>query len=461
MIHFIGVSGAFMSGLARLALDKGLQVSGSDANFDPPMGDVARALGCPLFSGYDADVKSRPANLYVVGNAISRGNPLMESVMREGRDYVSAPQFLCENVLRGRKVLAVAGSHGKTTTTALLAHILDRAGMSPGFLAGGILPSFGASARLGSGECFAIEGDEYDSAFFDKRPKFMHYRPQGAALNNLEFDHADIYANVDEIIRQFHYLLRTIPPDGKIVARAGDANLTRALQTGVYSPVDFFGGENDNENEDNNDNNPPNIRWRWRMNGDAMEVWDDGRLRASFIPPLPGAMNRDNILAAIALADWAGASADDAKNHLRDFAAPLRRLQFLGERYGVKVYDDFAHHPTAYAATIRALREAEPKSRLLAVFEPRSNTMKAGVFRAALAESLSDADIIIACKSAAKWNLQDALRDLGARATVVDNAGEALSQILAVAQKGDCVLTMSNGPFDGLAKKVLHGLAKN
>ena len=285
--------------------------------------------------------------------------------------------------------------------------------------------------------------------------------PQGASLNNLEFDHADIYANVDEIIRQFHYLLRTIPPDGKVVARAGDANLKRALQTGVYSPVDFFGGESDNENEDNNDNNPPNIRWRWRMNGDAMEVWDDGRLRASFIPPLPGAMNRDNILAAIALADWAGASADDAKNHLRDFAAPLRRLQFLGERHGVKVYDDFAHHPTAYAATIRALREAEPKSRLLAVFEPRSNTMKTGVFRAALAESLSDADIIIACKSAAKWNLRDSLRDLGARATVVDNAGEALSQILAVAQKGDCILTMSNGPFDGLAKKVLQGLAKN
>ena len=451
MIHFIGVSGAFMSGLARLALEKGLEISGSDANFDPPMGDVARALGCPLFAGYDADVGARPAELYVVGNAISRGNPLMESVLRAGRDFVSAPQFLYENVLRGRKVLAVAGAHGKTTTTALLAHILDRAGMSPGFLAGGILPSFGASARTGKGECFAIEGDEYDSAFFDKRPKFMHYRPRGAALNNLEFDHADIYANVDEIVRQFHYLLRTIPPDGKVVARAGDENLARALRTGVYSPVDFFGGENDNAK---------NIRWRWRMRGDAMEVLDDGRLRASFIPPLPGAMNRDNILAAIALADWAGAKADDAEKHLRDFSAPLRRLQFLGEAGGVKVYDDFAHHPTAYAATIRALREAEAGRRVLAVFEPRSNTMKAGVFRTELGRALAGADLVIGCGSGAEWDLADALRDLGGRATVVDDAGVALSRILEVAREGDCVLTMSNGPFGELPKKVLEELRK-
>ena len=447
MIHFIGVSGAFMAGLAKIAQESGREISGSDASFDPPMGDAARALGCQLFSGYQADVAARPADLYVVGNAVSRGNPLMESVLRAGRPFVSGPQFLYENVLRGRKVLAAAGSHGKTTTTALLAHILERAGMAPGFLAGGILPTFGASARIGEGEYFVIEADEYDTAFFDKRPKFMHYHPRGAALNTLEFDHADIYANIGEIVRQFHYLLRTIPPDGRIIARAGNANILRAMEMGVYTPADFFGGEDSAD-----------AKWRWRMRGGEMEILNSGRPQCAFLPPLPGAMNRDNILAAVALADWAGAPAEKAGEFLRDFSAPLRRMQFLGETGGIRVYDDFAHHPTAYAETIRALREANPERRVIAVFEPRSNTMKAGVFREELGESLSGADVVIGCGAGAEWSLEEALRSLGGRGTAVANPEEALARIVEIARRGDCILLMSNGAFDGLPDKVLKSL---
>ena len=289
-----------------------------------------------------------------------------------------------------------------------------------------------------------IEADEYDTAFFDKRPKFMHYRPCGAALNNLEFDHADIYANVGEIARQFHYLLRTIPPDGRIAARAGNENILRAMEMGVYTPVDFFGDADCGE-----------VRWRWRMDGGMMEVLDFGEMRARFSPPLAGAMNRDNVLAALALADWAGAGVEQAGEFLGDFSAPLRRMQFLGEWGGIRIYDDFAHHPTAYAETIRALREENPGRRVIAVFEPRSNTMKAGVFRGTLRDSLSGADVVVGCESGAEWSLAEALGDGG---DAVADANAALARILEIAREGDCILLMSNGAFGGLPRKVSDAL---
>ena len=445
--HFVGVSGAFMAGLAKLAMESGWAVSGSDAAFHPPMGDAVRALGVPLFSGYDADCDARPADLYVVGNAVSRGNPLVESVLRKRRPMTSGPQFLHDNILRGRKVLAVAGTHGKTTTTALLVHILEAAGLAPGFLAGGVLPSFNASARLSDSEWFVAEADEYDSAFFDKRPKFMHCRPRGAILNNLEFDHADIYANVDEIIRQFHHLLRTIPDDGKILARAGDANLARALDLGAYSPTEFFG-----------ESKSASAEWQWRMRDGAMEVLHRGTVRSCFAPPLPGAMNRRNTLAALALADWAGAKVEDAEKHLRNFIAPLRRLQLLGEVAGVRIYDDFAHHPTAYAETIRALREEHPQRRIIAVFEPRSNTMKAGIFHDEIGTALADADVAIGCGSGLGWSLPESLRVLKGKGIVVADSAAALARILELAREGDSILLMSNGDFGGLPGRVLQGL---
>ena len=450
-VHFIGISGAFMAGLAKIALEAGCEVSGSDAAFDPPMGDAARALGVPLFAGYDADCDARPADLYVVGNAVSRGNPLAESVLENNHPFVSGPQFLSDNFLRGKFVLAVAGTNGKTTTTALLAHMLERAGMNPGFLAGGILPTFGASARLTDSDVFAVEADEYDSAFFDKRPKFMHYRPRAAALNNLEFDHADIYNDAGEIVRQFHYLLRTIPRDGVVVAHAGDDNIAKALAMGSYSEVQFFGSDSDRRK----------LFWRWEMNGGEMGIFRNGELQCAFVPPLPGAMNRDNILAATALAAAAGTDARKVGDYLRDFVSPLRRLQLLGEANGVEVFDDFAHHPTAYRETIRALREFRPGRRIVAVFEPRSNTMKAGIFRDELADSLKGADFAVGCGVGLDWSLSDSLSPLGDRAVVVSDYDSALSRAVSESRDGDCVVFMSNGAFGGLPQKFLHALADN
>ena len=480
-VHFIGISGAFMAGLAKIALEAGCEVSGSDAAFDPPMGDAARALGVPLFAGYDADCDARPADLYVVGNAVSRGNPLAESVLENNRPFVSGPQFLSDNFLRGKFVLAVAGTNGKTTTTALLAHMLERAGMNPGFLAGGILPTFGASARLTDSQVFAVEADEYDSAFFDKRPKFMHYRPRAAALNNLEFDHADIYNDAGEIVRQFHYLLRTIPRDGVVVARAGDDNIAKALAMGVYSEVQFFGPESEFELRRSGIASPAGtiqktlrgwnvpvggstsdrrkLFWRWEMNGGEMGIFRNGELQCAFVPPLPGAMNRDNILAATALATAAGTDARKVGDYLRDFVSPLRRLQLLGEANGVEVFDDFAHHPTAYRETIRALREFRPGRRIVAVFEPRSNTMKAGIFRDELADSLKGADFVVGCGVGLDWSLSDSLSPLGDRAVAVsdyDSALSQLSQAVSESGKGDCVVFMSNGAFGGLPQKFLQ-----
>ncbi len=432
-----------MCGAARLAAELGYDISGSDQAFYPPMGDAARALGAPLFSGYDACAQSRPADCYIVGNAISRGCPLMESVLCEKRPYISAAQWLGENVLRGRTVIAVAGTHGKTTTASLLAWMLERAGFSPGFLLGGTPQSFGVSARMGKPPFFVIEADEYDSAFFDKRPKFMHYRPSVLLLNNLEFDHADIYRNIQEIILQFHYLLRTVPANGQIIAPAADANIQAALDAGAYTPAARFGAGGE---------------WDLRYAEGEMKVLRAGKEICAFAPPLPGAANRGNILAAAAAAHYAGADVSQTGEYLRDFRPPLRRMQQIAAARGIVIYDDFAHHPTAYKRTLEAAAEAHPDKRIVAVFEPRSNTMKAGVFADSLADSLSAAARVIAAGDY-PW-LAKSLSALGAKAAVCQTPQAAGELLFKEMRPGDCVLLMSNGGFGGLPQKAAAELQK-
>ena len=439
-LHFVGIAGSFMVGAARLAAECGYKVSGSDTGFYPPMGEQARNIKATLFEDYDSDVKSRPADCYIIGNALSRGNPLVESILREHRSYISGPQWLYENILRGKTTLAVAGTHGKTTTASLLSWILEGADFSPGFLLGGVHQNFGVSAKLGGGRYFVIEADEYDSAFFDKRPKFLHYHPTVAVLNNLEFDHADIYDSIDEITKQFHYLMRTIPEDGQVLVRLGDDNLKHVIKRGVYSPILTFGG---NDNGD----------WQWRfMNGD-MAITKNGVECCRFTPPITGAINRDNILAATAAA---AVGVDVAKigEYLQSYQPPLRRLQKIVEANNILIFDDFAHHPTAYRRTIEALAETYPKRRIIVAFEPRSNSMKAGVFNKALATAFTGAARVIAYSGGVTWSLADVLSPLGDVAVTEDVIDNVANRIADEARPGDCVLLMFNGDFGGLAKKI-------
>ncbi len=443
-LHFLGISGTLMCGAAKLAMQLGFEVSGSDRDFYPPMGDTAKSLGVPLFVGYDADVDARPADCYIVGNAISRGNPLMESIMSRRRPYVSAAQWLGENVLSHRNVIAVAGTHGKTTTACLLAWILERAGLCPGFLLGGVPQNFTDSARLGEGDIFVIEADEYDSAFFDKRPKFLHYRPSIALLNNLEFDHADIYDSIDDIILQFHYFLRTIADNGKIITRADDDNLTAALNLGVYSPVVQFGGSSE---------------WRHEGDDNQMCIYRGDEKCCSFVPPLIGEVNRDNILAAVVAAHYAGANANQADEWISGFLPPRRRLQQIADGGGVLLYDDFAHHPTAYKRTLAAVLAAHSGRRIVAVFEPRSNTMKKGIFAAELSAAFEDAGRVVVVGDY-PW-LAEAIAPLGERATVCETAAVAADLLQNEMQNGDIIVLMSNGDFGGLAQTLAAVVNKN
>ncbi len=453
-LHFAGVAGVFMSALAYLAREKGIAASGSDSAFYPPAGDFARALGMELFDGYEAAAANAKADLFVVGNAISRGNPLAERILNEDLPCVSGPQWLYENVLRGRKVLAVAGTHGKTTTSSLLAHILDAAGMKPGFVLGGIAGGFDSPARIGEGEWFVAEADEYDSAFFDKRPKFMHYRPRIAAINNLEFDHADIYANEGEIVRQFHYLLRTVPAKGAVVANIRSPGVRAVLQKGAHSPVIKLFGDG---NRDDNGNDKSN-GWHWRFDGKEMTVFCGGKKQCAFLPPLAGAANRDNILTAVVAANAAGADSSRAGEYLRGYKPPLRRLQTIATAAGITVTDDFAHHPSAFCATLAALKEKHPGRRVIAVFEARSNSMKAGVFQNELADSLRAADLVFACAEGLQWSMEKALAPLGERAVVARKLSDLPARVLEHSREGDCILLMSNGNFGGIAQKITAAL---
>ena len=456
-IHILGICGTFMGGVAQLARAAGHRVTGCDSGVYPPMSTQLEAAGIELIEGYGPEQLELAADCYVVGNAISRGNPLLEEILDRGLSYVSGPQWLADHVLAGRWVLAVAGTHGKTTTASMLAWILEDAGMSPGFLIGGVPMNFGVSARL-AGELdptspfFVIEADEYDTAFCDKRSKFVHYRPRTAVLNNLEFDHADIFADLASIETQFHHLVRTIPASGQVVVNAAEASLGRVLARGCWSAVERF-----------------NAVDAWRVDGDDAEgtlvLSRAGEVLARSQWALSGEHNRANAAAAIVAARHVGVRPEQALDSLSRFANVKRRLELRGTVGGVRVYDDFAHHPTAIATTLAGLRRRMhgegDAGRILAVLEPRSNTMKLGVMKAQLPSSLSAADRVFCYGANLGWDAAEALAPLGQVATVEEKFERLVAQIAAEARPGDAILVMSNGGFGGLHERLLTALASS
>jgi len=448
-LHVLGICGTFMGGLAALAREAGHRVTGCDANVYPPMSEQLAALGIELIEGYDASQLKLAPDLFVVGNAITRGNPLLEAILDAGRPYTSGPQWLAEHALAGRHVLAVAGTHGKTGTTAMLAWILESAGRKPGFLVGGVPLDFGVSARQGDPAApFVIEADEYDTAFFDKRSKFVHYRPRTAILNNLEFDHADIFDDLAAIERQFHHLVRTVPASGRLVVNAREEALQRVLSMGCWSGVQRFGGKKEE---------PGMLRARGEPH--AFDVLRGGLKIARVEWQLLGEHNQMNALAAIGAAEHAGVVPEVAARALGKFRNVRRRLELRGEARGVAVYDDFAHHPTAMRTTLDGLRRKVGNARILAAFEPRSNTMKLGAMKAQLPWALEEADLAFCHSGGLGWDAAEALRPLGARGVVAGNIDELVARIVAAARPGDHVLCMSNGGFGGVHAKLLDALA--
>ncbi|MFZ2988004.1 UDP-N-acetylmuramate:L-alanyl-gamma-D-glutamyl-meso-diaminopimelate ligase [Ideonella sp.] len=453
-IHILGICGTFMGGLAALAREAGHRVTGCDANVYPPMSDQLRALGIELIEGYGADQLALRPDLFVVGNVVSRGNPLMEAVLEDGAAYTSGPQWLAEHVLQGRHVLAVAGTHGKTTTTSMLAWVLEHAGLQPGFLVGGVPQNFGISARLGRtagtgpASPFVIEADEYDTAFFDKRSKFVHYRPRTAILNNLEFDHADIFADLAAIETQFHHLVRTVPASGRLVVNAREESLQRVLSRGCWSGVQRFGGRKEE---------PGMLRARGEPQ--AFDVLRGSLKIARVEWNLLGEHNQLNALATIAAAEHLGISAEQSAAALGAFENVRRRLELRGEAGGIKVYDDFAHHPTAIHTTINGLRRKVGLARILTAFEPRSNTMKLGTMKAQLPWSLEEADFSVCHSGGLGWDAAEVLASLGKQALVCDSIEATVAALVKVAKPGDHVLCMSNGGFGGIHDKLLAALA--
>jgi len=458
-IHILGICGTFMGGVAALAREAGHRVTGCDAGVYPPMSDQLRALGIELIEGFGAEQLALSPDIYVVGNVVSRARladgtpkfPLMEAILDTGARYTSGPQWLAENVLHGRHVLAVAGTHGKTTTTAMLAWILDQAGLQPGFLVGGVPLNFGVSARLGTGKAFVIEADEYDTAFFDKRSKFVHYRPNTAVLNNLEFDHADIFDDLAAIERQFHHLLRTVPTSGRVVSNGGEPALERVLDQGCWSGLRRFGTEGAVLSDFSADGEPSDFTVM--AYGTAA-----GRVRWS----LTGVHNQNNALAAIAAAEHLGVTPADACAALGEFISPRRRMEQRGVAHGVTVYDDFAHHPTAIRTTLDGLRrqlDRQPgEARILAVFEPRSNTMKLGTMAAQLPASLKDADLAFCHTGGLDWDAAAALAPLGERGHTAGTVAALVQQVAAAALPGDHIVCMSNGSFGGIHPLLLAAL---
>ena len=460
-IHILGICGTFMGGLAALAREAGHKVTGCDAGVYPPMSDQLRALGIELIEGFSADQLALKADMYVVGNVVSRARlqdgspkfPLMEAILDAGLPYTSGPQWLSEHVLQGRHVLAVAGTHGKTTTTTMLAWILEQAGLQPGFLVGGVPLNFGVSARLGAAPqtgktpLFVIEADEYDTAFFDKRSKFVHYRPRTAILNNLEFDHADIFDDLAAIERQFHHLVRTVPCSGRIVVNGLEESLSRVLAQGCWSEVRTFGAAVSD----------------FTAQGEPSDfaVLQAGQVVAQVKWAIGGVHNQLNALAAIAAAQHVGVEPAVAAQALASFENVKRRMEVRGVVNGITVYDDFAHHPTAIRTTVNGLRrQLGPQARILAIFEPRSNTMKLGAMKAQLPWSLEEVDLAFCHSGGLEWDASAALEPMGERAQVGANIDELLAKVMAQVQAGDHLLCMSNGGFGGIHAKLLSALAK-
>jgi UDP-N-acetylmuramate: L-alanyl-gamma-D-glutamyl-meso-diaminopimelate ligase len=446
-LHILGICGTFMGGIAAIAKAAGYRVTGCDANVYPPMSDQLRALGIELTEGFGEQQLVLRPDVWVVGNVVTRGNPLMEAILDHGERYVSGPQWLAEHVLAGKHVLAVAGTHGKTSVSAMLAWVLERAGRSPGFLIGGVPIDFPVSARHTGSPLFVIEADEYDTAFFDKRSKFVHYRPRTAILNNLEFDHADIFDDLAAIERQFHHFVRTVPRTGRIVVNGTDEALKRVLTQGVWSPVESFGVPGAWEAGASDSQGGFEIAWQGKP---------VGRVRWQLF----GAHNRQNALAAVAAARNAGVEPQAAIEALGSFSGVRRRMQVRGRARGVTVYDDFAHHPTAIRSTVEGLRQRVGRERILAVLEPRSNTMKRGVMKHELPPSLSEADRIYVYSAGLGWDARAVFAPLGTRARCEENLAALVAAIAAEAKAGDHVLIMSNGGFGGVHEKLLARLAQ-
>ncbi|WON74852.1 UDP-N-acetylmuramate:L-alanyl-gamma-D-glutamyl-meso-diaminopimelate ligase [Nitrosospira sp. Is2] len=445
-IHILGICGTFMGGIAAIAREAGHKVTGSDASVYPPMSAQLSSQGIELTEGFSPDQAKLRPDLFLVGNVVTRGNPLMEEILNLNLPYVSGPQWLADNVLRERWVLAVAGTHGKTTTTSMLAWILEYAGMSPGFLIGGIPRNFGLSARLGGSGFFVIEADEYDTAFFDKRSKFIHFRPRTAILNNLEFDHADIFDSLAAIEQQFHYFVRTIPGNGLIVANGREESLKRVLSRGCWTPIETLGVASGWESDVLPDGG---ITVRFKGDSQGLLQWD-----------LLGEHNLMNGLAALAAARHAGVPVNVGIDALRQFRNVKRRMEVRGVRNGITIYDDFAHHPTAIRTTLEGLRNKVKNARIIAVLEPRSNTMKMGVWKDSLANSLATADQVFCYNANLGWDAGDALVPLGKRAAVYGNLDQLVAAIIVAAQPGDHVLVMSNGAFGGLHERLLEAMTR-
>jgi UDP-N-acetylmuramate: L-alanyl-gamma-D-glutamyl-meso-diaminopimelate ligase len=452
-LHILGICGTFMGGVAALARELGHTVEGSDANVYPPMSTQLEALGIGLMSGYTAEhLQPGPdhvqPDLVVVGNAMTRGNPAVEYMLDARLRYISGPQWLGETVLAGRDVLAVAGTHGKTTTTSLLAHLLESAGMAPGFLVGGVPGNFGVSARLGQGKPFVIEADEYDTAFFDKRSKFVHYRPRIAILNNLEYDHADIFPDVAAIQRQFHHLVRTVPGNGRLIVNAHDERLAEVLAMGCWTPVETFGiGRGD---------------WQATLveaDGSVFAVHRAGERIGEVRWSLLGNHSVMNALAALAAAAAAGADPCALLPAFAGFESVKRRMELVGEVNGVRVYDDFAHHPTAIATTLAGLRAKVGQARILVALEPRSNSMRQGAHAEALAPSLADADAVVFLhRPELSWDAGRVTAALGGRGTTAPTVDALVAALRAQARPGDQVIFMSNGGFEAAPRRFVESL---
>lgn len=442
-VHILGICGTFMGGIAQLARAAGHRVTGCDANVYPPMSDQLASAGIELIEGFDESQVALRPDLYVIGNAISRGNPLLEKILNDQLPYTSGPQWLGETILGSRHVLAVAGTHGKTTTSSLLAWILERCGKNPSFLIGGVPANFAHSARLTSSCYFVIEADEYDTCFFDKRSKFVHYRPKTAILNNLEYDHADIFPDLHAIETQFHHLVRMMAQNARVVVNGQSEALKRVLNRGLYSDCVYFNDERG-----------------WHLQGN--ELFYKGRLIGALRLSLPGHHNLLNASAAVAAATHLGIDPKEALTALEEFSGVKRRLELKGIENGVSVIDDFAHHPTAIYETIRALRgKMGKKGHLIAVLEPRSNTMKMGTMKDRLAGSLQEADFVV-CYADPKlgWDVSAALAPLGEKLHVLHTVQETAAVAASLAQKGDDILVMSNGGFGGIHGQLLS-LLKN
>ena len=449
-LHILGICGTFMGGVAALARELGHAVDGSDQNVYPPMSTQLQQLGITLASGYAPGHLSADTDVVVVGNALSRGNPAVEHVLDQGLSYTSGAQWLSEHVLPGRETIAVAGTHGKTTTTSILAYLLDAAGRDPGFLVGGVPENFGVSARLGGGREFVVEADEYDTAFFDKRSKFVHYRPTVAILNNLEFDHADIFPDLAAIQRQFHHLVRIVPGRGRLIVNGEDAAIHEVLAMGAWTPVETFGIDGDHD-------------WIARLrreDGSEFDVLRRGEPVGTVRWHLVGRHNVMNGLAAIAAADAVGADIATAIAALPAFVSVKRRLERLGERDGITVYDDFAHHPTAIRTTLQGLRARVGDARIVVAMEPRSNSMRLGAHAAQIAPSLRDADAVFFLhRPELPWDAAAVVSALQGEGHTVPTVDALVAALAGTVRRGDQVVFMSNGGFEDAPRRLLAALA--